>query len=260
MENFNEIKYKLNEFGWVKIENIYDPDLIKHCNSIIDSLLPKYIDLQKKKKIYHLSENTLHHICIHYPELVDLIFSDKIYNLLEKLFNGKIILNCFGASIISNSSSTYTQKIHRDARDINSSKDMLNLVILLTKSTRQNGATYLLENSHKSPVMTPPSDKEYFDNATQITGNAGDLIIFNPYLWHSSGINHSVKERRVFTPIVTRPFIKPGLDYVRALGDDFFISCNDKLKQLFGYNSRTPKDLNEFYAVDEDRFFKRDQK
>lgn len=219
--------------------------------------MPTYAELQKKGGVYEGSKNTMHHMCVYTPELVDMAFNDDLWKLLEEHFQGKFILNSFGATKLDPNGKTYTQKMHRDARDINSSKDMLNLIILLDKSTPENGATKLLEGSHEK--NNKPNGDEFLNNAIDIPGDAGDLIIFNPYAWHATGENISENSRTIITPMVTRPFIKSGLDYVRALGPYYFKSSSEKMKQLFGYNARTAANLGEYYAPKEHRMYKSDQ-
>jgi len=256
----DKVKKDLNEKGWAKLINFFDSKYIHYGNEKINELFDVYEKIQKDKGVEKLTKNTLHHIPILCPGFAEVTFNDVLYDLLESIFNGKIIINCFGVSRINPNEITYTQKIHRDARDIYSSQDMLNLIILFTDSSSENGGTWILEGSHKNPSHIKPSLDDFNKKAKIITGSAGDLIVFNPFMWHCSGENKSNATRVVLTPIVTRPFIKPGLDYVRGLGSDYFLTCSEKMKQLFGYYSRVPSNLNEFYAKDDDRFYKRDQK
>jgi len=255
------IDTKFNELGWTSIPSLYNREYIDFAKQTINSLYPKYNEIQKKGGVFSESENCLHHIAVFCPELVEKTFNDKLINFLLDYFQGKFILNAFGSTGLLPKGKTYTQKPHRDARDIHSSKDMLNLVILLDDSTSQNGATKLIEGSHLTNKI---DDYDNFNTKSiSINGNAGDLIIFNPYLLHSTGVNVSDKSRTIITAMVTRPFIKSQMDYVRAIKKHFsnlyFESCSDLMKQLFGYYSRVPESFNEFYVTKDLRSYRSDQ-
>tara|TARA_B110000259_G_C14032055_1_gene407175 strand:+ start:977 stop:1753 length:777 start_codon:yes stop_codon:yes gene_type:complete len=258
MNEYNNFQQNLAQKGWHKIPNAYTKDYIDSCKEKVKSIYSTYEEIQEKGGVLDKTRNSLHHICAFYPELVDYAFTLEVCSFLDNYFQGKFILNSFGSTKLNPNGTTYTQKMHRDARDINSSKDMLNLIILLDDSTSENGATKMLEGSHLKD-HTPT--REYFDkNAINISGSAGDLIIFNPYAWHATGVNTSSNSRTIITPMVSRPFIKSGLDYVRTLGKDYFESCPEKLKQLFGYNARIPASLEEFYVPKHKRMYQNDQR
>ena len=61
----------------------------------------------------------------------------------------------------------------------------------------------------------------------------------------------------IITIALTPPHIKPIMDY-SAIFQKFNVK-KKFLRQLLGYNSRTPKTLNEFFRSEKDRFFQKDQ-
>lgn len=248
---------ELHSKGWCVLSNIYNKNVVHNLKCKIDELFPLYEKLQKSGGVYSEASGTMHHICVYAPEMVELVFNIQVMEFLSKHFEGKYILNAFGVTRLVPAGSTYTQKIHRDARDIHSSKDMLNLIVILDESKKINGATKMLEGSHLTNKEVSKDD--FYSKAADIETNAGDLIIFNPYVWHATGDNHSNEVRNIITPMVTRPYIKPGLDYCRALGEQYFDTCTSDMKQLFGYHSRVATSLNEYYVPEEKRMYRRDQ-
>ena len=78
-------------------------------------------------------------------------------------------------------------------------------------------------------------------------------------MWHAAGINQTDMERRALTINFTKPFMKQQLDYCRAIGSEKVFSMPDNLKQILGYFSRVPSNLNEWYQKPEHRFYKSDQ-
>ena len=123
--------------------------------------------------------------------------------------------------------------------------------------TIENGATYLLPYSHLKEEK--PTDKEFFNKSIQAVGNKGDLIVFDSNIWHSSAPNITSKGRRGIPITISRSFMKPLLDYPRALGYDKMETFNPKLQQLLGYYSRVPSSLDEWYQPENKRFYKKNQ-
>ena len=134
---------------------------------------------------------------------------------------------------------------------------MLNMLIMLDDFTIENGATYLLEGSHL--IESEPSPANFFDQSTRALGRRGDVLFFNSNLWHAAGPNSTINKRRALTITFTKPFMKQQLDYCRALGLEKLDSVSDLVKQMVGYYSRTPTNLQEWYQKPEDRFYRPNQ-
>lgn len=134
---------------------------------------------------------------------------------------------------------------------------MVNVLVMLDDFTAENGATFLLPCSHMREDK--PSDQEFYRDALQTTGSQGDVVIFNSNVWHAAGINRSQKERRALTLTFTKPFMKQQLDYPRAFGYDRMREFGEEVRQMLGYNSRVPENLDEWYQPMENRFYKKNQ-
>lgn len=129
---------------------------------------------------------------------------------------------------------------------------MFNIIIMLDDFTKSNGATWILPYSHL--VEDKPSDKTFEKHAMQMTGKAGDILIFNSNVWHCAGYNLTDKPRRAIAITVSKSCLKQLMDYPRALGD---IYVRDSIRQLLGYHSRVPANMEEWngprtYLKDQD--------
>src|ERR687890_978256 len=67
---------------------------------------------------------------------------------------------------------------------------------------------------------------------------AGSMIVFDSTLWHAAGINVSGADRLAVNQQFTRSFIKPQIDYVRALGDEAILRQRPRTQQLLGWYTR----------------------
>ena len=150
---------------------------------------------------------------------------------------------------------SYVANIHRDIRFFSGDFPlMLNMLIMVDDFNLDNGATYLLPKSHLTDEK--PTEKIFYENSDRIIGGRGDILCFNSNLWHAAGVNKTNEERRALTITFTKPFMKQQFDYSRAIGYKNIEKLSDKLKQLLGYYSRTPSNLNEWYQKPEKRFYR----
>jgi ectoine hydroxylase-related dioxygenase (phytanoyl-CoA dioxygenase family) len=144
--------------------------------------------------------------------------------------------------------------IHRDIRTFYNVPMMMNMLVMLDDFTLENGATYLLSASHLKDEK--PSEDHFYKYAERATGKKQSILLFDSLLWHAAGINHTDNPRRALTLAFTRPFQKQQLDYPRLLGYELIETLNENLKQVLGYNSRVPTNLDEWYQPPHKRFYK----
>lgn len=257
MEIYEAIEH-IRDRGWVRVPDVYSEQL---CESVKEEFYKRYEDfkeVQRKKNIEDSVKNATHHTLVLCREMLKLVDENKASPILEEYFEGKYILNTMGLSLIPPEGGVYTQNIHRDQRSFSGSSNLwINTLIMLDDSTSENGATWILEGSHKNPKQ--PDEDYFFKNAIRAEGKKGDVLLFDGNIWHSAGENKTNKTRHIITPIYSRPFIKQQLDYPRAFGPDFEKTISSHLKQVLGYNALTPVTLFDFYQSDEDRFYKKDQ-
>jgi hypothetical protein len=149
---------------------------------------------------------------------------------------------------------SYVSNIHRDIRTFYNLPMMLNMLVMVDDFTIDNGATYLLSNSHLNDIK--PDEKYFYNNAVRAEGCSGSILLFDSLLWHAAGINKTSFVRRALTLAFTRPFQKQQMDYPRLLGYQNGELFPEVLKQIIGYNSRVPCNLDEWYQPDHKRFYK----
>jgi signal peptidase I len=257
-KKFKVIENKIQTEGWVNLSSCYSKILTDKIRKQLFNKIKFYKDIQDKNNLKGASNNTMHHILLVCPITHKLLNPNPIHKFLEYYFEGKYILNTMGATFVKKDEKVYTQKIHRDVRSFsNNKKIMLIAIILLDDSNEKNGATWILSGNFKT--KSKPTKKYFYNNADRIIGKKGDVILFNGNLWHASGKNITQNPRVIVTAAFTRPYIKQGLDYPRALGLKHKEKLDDNFKQILGYNAMTPNNLDEFYKPKHLRFYKSDQ-
>jgi len=255
--NYEKLEDELDEKGFAKVEGVYPEEVVEAVKLEFDGVKDIYTRLQYEAGVGEQSKNATHHTILLCPKMLQLIDPNPIHGFLNHYFRGPYILYTMGASTVKpHGEYVYTQKIHREFYTF-SHRLMVNTLIMLDDSTEDNGATYMLSGSHKT---TEEPDEEYFyENAVRVLGKKGDVLLFDPNIWHAAGINTTEKPRTIITPLFVKPFLKQALNYPKAFGRDFQYRISDELKQTLGYNAQIPESLTDFYQPEEKRFYKRNQ-
>ncbi len=253
-------KIELKENGFTKFSSFFDESfMIEVCNSI-DRSYQLCRDVQVKNGISEVTDGTVHHLLVDknesvYLEILSKICTPDTYNFLKEYFSSNFILNTYGGVINLPSKPSYVANIHKDIRFFSDEFPfMINLLIMLDDFTLENGATYFLSGSHKK--ADKPSEEDFYQNSKRAVGKRGDIIFFNSNLWHAAGLNKTNTARRAITINFSKPFMKQQMDYTRAIGYYKVENMSKELKQVLGYYSRVPTNLDEWYQKPENRFYR----
>ncbi|WP_085690559.1 MULTISPECIES: phytanoyl-CoA dioxygenase family protein [unclassified Pseudomonas] len=87
------------------------------------------------------------------------------------------------------------QQLHRDL-SVQRPGDTVNALVYLDDYGPENGATRLVPGSHRPAPNDPAFDFTDESRAVQLTGNAGDILIFDADLIHAGSLNASGTRRR----------------------------------------------------------------
>ncbi len=117
-------------------------------------------------------------------------------------------------------------------------------IVMLDDFTKENGATACNPGTQRQSVY-PPSPAIFYENARQIEGKAGDVLIFNGLIWHASQANRSSRVRVGVLGQYLPKFVKPMENLVASLSPDFLANLSPMMAQLLGVNLRYPENLDE---------------
>lgn len=242
------------DYGWIIYEDALDADFVEEITGSLVSAYDVRRQIQIANGIDANMNGTLHHLVER--DTFTLKFLEQKYcaEQIKHFLTGNYILNSLGAVINLKDDRPYVQNIHRDIRSFTGDfKVMIQMMVILDDFTLENGATYFLSGSHKKDDK--PEADYFYKNADRAVAKKGSIILFDSNLWHAAGKNNTNEKRRTLTMAFTRPFFKQQLDYPRFLGYTFGESLNADLRQVLGYNSRTPENLNEYYQPVEKRMY-----
>lgn len=247
-EQITELRNK----GYTVLKNVIPDKWVLALSAVSDALIEKY---EKPKGV------VLHGIAYHsiFIELLqELLDNSTVADIEHEYFNAPCILNSL--SIIDNfeNPKTFAINPHRDLRFYSEGFNiMLNCLVMLDPFTKENGGTYVLPGSHKLSMR--PTELEWETYREQVTGNAGDMLIFNSNLFHAGAPNKTDGHRRSLPITLSRSCMKPLIDHPRLIGYNKQSMFSNELQLLLGYYSRVPASLQEWDQPEEKRMYKKFQ-
>jgi len=167
-------------------------------------------------------------------KIAKYFLNDETYKFLSKE-KPNFIINYFNAR-----SSGNKLDLHIDSwiPYLGKKTHMMQFVFLLEKSTENNGCTIVVKNSHRSGKN--PDNK--FKKLTSISGNPGDLIIWDSRLWHGTKENINNSSRWAIVTTISAWWVKQAMDMPKSLPKNIYKKCNNLEKQLLGFCSMPPAD------------------
>ncbi|TKC03689.1 phytanoyl-CoA dioxygenase family protein [Pedobacter frigoris] len=244
----------MREYGWIIYENALPADIVEQINHDLVSAYNVRRQIQVANGIAGNMDGTLHHLVESENFSLRFLEQQCCDEQMKHFLGGNYILNSMGAVINLKNAQPYVQNVHRDIRSFTGDlKLMVQMMVILDDFTLDNGATYMLSKSHLGDVK--PDNVYFYGHADRALAKKGSVVLFDANLWHAAGKNNTDFPRRALTMAFTKPFFKQQLDYPRMLGYEFGEGLSKDLRQVLGYNSRVPADLEEYYQPVERRMY-----
>lgn len=112
-------------------------------------------------------------------------------------------------------------------------------VTLLTDFSKDNGGTALRPNSHHNPRY-PDDRDDFFKNAIQVEGKAGDMVVFAGALQHCAMPNKSKMMRVGILQHMAPIFVKPFENMAEYVHQDIKASASPDLRRLLALDHPYP--------------------
>lgn len=236
----------LNNKGYAILRKLVSPTELEYYRGLADEALME------------TTSGVAMHAILKTPNLLNFLDYLKrkgvLYVLEKDYFKSKFILNSFSALDNNVLEPNFSALVHRDIRFFSGNCNlMVNCLVMLDDFTEENGATWVLPESHLEEEF--PLGAYWDKNAIQLTGKAGDMVFWNSNLLHKTGENTTGKARRALPIVFSKSAMKQLLDYPKALGE-LGEGIEPYLTQLLGYDSRVPASLQEWNG---ERTYKKDQ-
>lgn len=237
---------------------------IDHYHELNKKIVYKGIPARdsRDKILYNLQNKDYHFIKLlnnkNILKIAKYFLNDKFYRFLP---NDKpnFIINYFNAR-----SSGNKLDLHIDSwiPYLGKKTHMMQFVFLLEKSTEDNGCTIVVKKSHRSGKLSNNKSKKIIS----VTGEPGDLIIWDSRLWHGTRENKSNVSRWAIVTTISSWWVKQAMDMPKSLPNKILNKCSNLEKQLLGFCSIPPVDETERintkcgYEILEKNFYKKKHK
>ncbi len=113
--------------------------------------------------------------------------------------------------------------------------------LCLDDTTPENGATWVVPGSHRADARFEPvenlhlnCDWKLFPTRTQVCARAGDMLVMNPTVLHSSGDNHSAHPRRLLNVGVCSRTLRPLLNHWAIAGEALQSRVSARVAKFMG--------------------------
>lgn len=172
----------------------------------------------------------------------EMIQHPRVLELQEYLLGDDCILSSFTVNLIGPGSAA--GRWHNDSPPLGTFPDPLpsnalcaNTIYVLDDFTQENGATWMVPDSHKRSHRPEPQGQ--YDDGIQLAAHKGDIVVFNGGTWHASGANHTANERMILLGFFCRSFAKPQQDGFRLAEPELVERATPTLKRLLGFESQS---------------------
>jgi ectoine hydroxylase-related dioxygenase (phytanoyl-CoA dioxygenase family) len=187
------------------------------------------------------------------PEVLQVVDATVSDTAILHVQNGLLLPSFEGGT-----PQVFQTRFHRDfPRILNGYLMSINTFFAIDEFTSTNGATFFAPGTHQKEGR--PADWFLATHSVSAECPAGSMLVFDSTIWHAAGDNTSGKDRLALNQQFTRSYVKPQIDYVRALGDEAVEAQRHRTQQLLGWYTRVVTSLDEFYQPTERRLYRSGQ-
>ncbi|NNE72198.1 MAG: hypothetical protein HKN26_00875 [Acidimicrobiales bacterium] len=188
------------------------------------------------------------------PEFVRLLENPIMLQVFRAVLGDGCVLYACATNTLQSGAENYTTEVHVDTARFAPDYTLgLICTFALVDFEEDNGATWYLPGSHRQRER--PSDEEFYAGAVRVVRKAGDVVIFNPRVWHRGGLNMTPDARYACSFFGVRQWMKQRLDYPRMVTPEIIESLSDSGRRFLGLEAQVPTNLDEFYVPMDERLY-----
>ena len=242
----------LRRDGYAIVEDVMTASLLARTRDAMYAVQARIRDEIGQERLDRAGELGVLRIMPRHDEtLIALLELEPVLAIVDRVLTPTAILHAQNGLILPPTTEPHARKhfqtsFHQDfRRHLNGYVASVNTFLAIDDLTSDNGATLLVPGSQQR--AQPPEPEVMEAMAAPALCPAGSMIVFDSTLWHAAGINVSGVDRLAVNQQFTRSFIKPQIDYVRALGDPAILRQRPRTQQLLGWYTRVVTSLDEYY-------------
>ncbi|KAK0378064.1 phytanoyl-CoA dioxygenase [Colletotrichum limetticola] len=240
--DLEEAKTHLREHGWARVPSVLTKE---EAAGVLDRLWKAKAAAEARGEDTYLSflDPNPSNVRVFYLLELDKIFRELIahptaISMVKAVLGENFLISNFTANIARPGSQSMA--LHSDQSivfpDPWQNVWALNVIWCLTDVNKENGATQYIPGSNKWVYR-----KEVPDNAPEMLvsfeGKAGDIIVMDGRVWHTSGSNITEdQDRALLFGYYTAPFMRQQVNWTAKLPKEVQDTCSEELKGWLGLN------------------------
>jgi ectoine hydroxylase-related dioxygenase (phytanoyl-CoA dioxygenase family) len=249
--------------GCVVVEDVLSEDLLARTHEAMYRVQSKIHDEVGRERLERAGELGVLRLMLRFdPVFFELLEIPEVLSVVDATVSDTAILHVQNGLLLPSfeggTPEVFQTRFHRDfPRILNGYLMSINTFFAIDEFTKENGATFFVPGTHQKEGR--PADWYLDAHAVSAECPAGSMLVFDSTIWHASGDNASGKDRLALNQQFTRSYVKPQVDYVRALGDEVVVAQADRTQQLLGWYTRVVTSLDDFYQPSERRLYRSGQ-
>jgi ectoine hydroxylase-related dioxygenase (phytanoyl-CoA dioxygenase family) len=247
----DNIVYQLRSAGFAFLRSALPARRVAGLRSAIDDLWSEDAATWGADALEAMGQRgALRNLCDHGRAFEELLMESPVYAVLDTLLGADHVLHSYDGLILFAGQGRFPWDFHTDVMPLcgtafpSQRTPAVNCLYYLDRVTTENGATWLIPASHHS-VATGMRPEELAPFASQAPGDAGDALLFDARLWHCAGENRTDSPRRVIKTEFCQPWLRPQMDYSRAVRQEVRHRLNRRALRLLGIGSTPPASVRE---------------
>ena len=245
--------YEIETLGYTIVKNVFEESVMKDIREklkiTIENDKIKFAQFENKK------DELVVDLTIHEPDYLKLMDNDIIHSILNPILGEDTILYSFTSTILKPNTIGGVQDIHVDANKfIPNYISGIVMTIPLEDFTNENGATLYLPGSQN--LATFPSEEIFNSNSQSTERSVGDVLFFNPRVYHRAGFNKTNEIRYGITMYATRSFMKQRFDFPNMIPKENLKKLSERTIKFLGFKSKSPSSVEEYYTPINERIRK----
>lgn len=238
--SMEEAKAHLKEHGWVKIPSVLTKDDAAHA---LDRLwkAKETSEASGEETFQPILDPDASNVRVFYLRELDPFFRDMLTHptgieLTKSVLGERFLVSNFSANIAGPGSKSMA--LHSDQSIVLPEPWLniwaVNVIWCHTRMTKENGATLYIPGSTKWTCW-----KDVPANAPELLvpfeAEAGDIVVLDGRLWHTSGSNITKDEdRAILFAYYSAPYMRQLINWTAKLPKDLQETLSPELKELFG--------------------------
>ncbi len=249
-EPMDLVSWRRKGYGWLR--GVLPQPKVADLKSALETALAKDIDTWGESRLKEIGQyGALRNLCNLDKKFLDLLGDSPALAFIDQILRPGYVLQAFDGLTLSPGEGRFPWDFHTDLDPlvgIELTKNRVvavNILYFLETTRVENGATWLVPHSHFSALLHP-EPQLLSALALAAEGEPGDVLVFDSRLWHCAGNNTSTSKRSLIKTQFCEPWIRPAMDYRRALSNELWEMASPRAKQLLGEYASPPVTVSEF--------------